>query len=174
MTDPVRRVNYFFGQLLSSQDFEAEQDYHRRMRYLHNRLLGQGIVEGFAVAAGDGSSVVVSPGVAIDRCGREVVLSEDVRLGVPAGASPEGSLQVTATWAQEPDAFVVSTVEGDRPFSRWLERPAVALVPPDAVPADAVVLGRAVVAGGEVASVDLDGRATWRRADGGPAPVTDV
>lgn len=36
---PIKRVHFFVGQPLGAADFEAEQDYHRRMRHLHNRVL---------------------------------------------------------------------------------------------------------------------------------------
>src|SRR5688572_33219022 len=77
---PPERVHFFDGQLLGRDDFRAEQDYHRRMRYLHNRLLhGWGVVEGFAVDADDGG-VPVGPGVAIDSLGRELVLPAPAHL----------------------------------------------------------------------------------------------
>ncbi|MDP9221946.1 MAG: hypothetical protein M3P23_15615, partial [Actinomycetota bacterium] len=169
MTDPVRRVHYFFGQLLTSDDLQTEQDYHREMRYLHNRLLGHGVVHGLDVTVGDGSTVVVSPGIAIDPCGREIVLADEVHIDLRESADPDGSLDLTATWDQEPDSFVVSIDQGggEAAFSRWLERPRLALVPPGEAPAESVVLGRILLSAGEVTAVDLGERSTWRRAKTG-------
>jgi hypothetical protein len=69
------RVRFFFGQLLTANDFETEQTYHIIMRRLHNRLLhGAGIVEGLRVSADDdqsGAVVVLSPGFALDGLGRD-------------------------------------------------------------------------------------------------------
>src|SRR5260370_3382037 len=87
MTAPVRRMNYFSGQLLSPADLQAEQDYHREMRYLHNRLLGHGVVHGLDVTIGDGSTVCVGPGLAIDQCGRQLVIPDDVSLYSSRGTS---------------------------------------------------------------------------------------
>jgi hypothetical protein len=169
MTDPVRRVHYFFGQLLTPDDLQTEQDYHREMRYLHNRLLGHGVVHGLDVTVGEGSTVVVSPGLAIDPCGREIVLTDDVPIDVRDGTEPDGSLDLIATWHQEPDSFVVSIDEGagEAAFSRWLERPRLALVPLGEAPAESVLLGRVLLSGGEVTAVDFSGRSTWRRAKTG-------
>src|SRR4029453_15934396 len=78
---PPERVTFFHRQFLGLDDFRAEQNYHRGMRYLHNRLLhGWGVAEGFAVTADDGG-VLVGPGVAIDPLGRELVLPGPAHLG---------------------------------------------------------------------------------------------
>jgi hypothetical protein len=170
MTEPVRRVHYFFGQLLTPEDLEAEQGYHRQMRYRHNRLIGQGIVEGFGVAVGDGSTVVVSPGLAVDGYGRELVLTDETRVDVSGGAEPDGSRDLVATWAEEPDSFVAPTDGTDeRAFTRWLERPRLELVPPGAAPAESVVLGRVQFSSSEVNAVDLCSRSGWHRARPGEA-----
>jgi hypothetical protein len=174
MTDPVRRVNYFFGQLLTADDLQAEQDYHRQMRYLHNRLLGQGVVDGLEVTAGgDGSTIVVSPGLAIDGFGRELVLPHDVQLELCDDIDPDGSLDVTATWAEQPDSFVPSmdgtadgttdgTADGTN-FTRWLELPELALVRPGECETEALVLARVQLSGGTVSSLDPSPRSVWRR-----------
>src|SRR3954471_11968309 len=129
MTDPVRRLHYFSGQSLSPEDLQAEQDYHREMRYLHNRLLGQGVVSGLDVTAGDGSSVIVSPGLAIDGYGRELVLPEEVSLGATGMTNADEMRDVIASWDQQPDAFVAPAdgCSDDVAFTRWLERPQLSL-----------------------------------------------
>ena len=170
MTAPVRRMNYFAGQLLTPEDLQAEQDYHREMRYRHNRLLGQGVVHGLDITVTGGSTVAVSPGFAIDRCGRELVLPDEVALDVQVDVDGtndrDGSRELIATWAQEPDAFVVAIHEGtdEAAFTRWLERPRLAVVPVGDSPAESVVLGRVLLSGGEVSAVHLSGRDRWRRA----------
>lgn len=166
MTDPVRRVHYFFGQLLRPEDLEAEQDYHRSMRYLHNRLLGDGVVHGLDVTVGDGSTVVVSPGLAIDPCGRELVLPDQVSVDVKVSTDQDASWVVTATWEQQPDSFVAALEEcaDEALFTRWLERPRVALVPPGEAPAESVVLGRVLCSDGQAVAVEVGGRSVWRRA----------
>lgn len=169
MTEPVRRVHYFTGQLLTPEDLQAEQDYHRRMRYLHNRLLGQGIVDGLEVTAGDGSTIVVSPGMAVDGLGRELVLVDPILVDVcEAGdvTDRDGSLDLIVTWAEEPDGRAVATADDaqEASFTRWLERPRLALAPPGECGAESLVLARVLISGGEVDSVDTSPRSTWRRA----------
>ncbi|HEX8852993.1 MAG TPA: hypothetical protein VF754_05875 [Pyrinomonadaceae bacterium] len=76
--DDIKRLNYYNSQFLKEDDFRDEQLYHRQMRHVHNRALHTwGIVEGLEVAAVKGASqVTVTPGIAIDRLGREVVLPD--------------------------------------------------------------------------------------------------
>ena len=46
------RLNYFYGQMLSAQDFKSEQQYFREKLKLHNRCLhGYGVVCGLSVVA---------------------------------------------------------------------------------------------------------------------------
>lgn len=83
------RNNYFYGKLMTVRDFEAEQDYFNDKRHLINRLIhGIGIVCGLEVEdegddngdkpeKKDGSWYVwLNPGVAIDCCGQEIVVSK--------------------------------------------------------------------------------------------------
>lgn len=77
---PPARPRYFDGRLLTAQELRQEQEYHERKRRLHNLLtLGPGAVAGLRVSP-DGPSVTVSPGVAIDPLGREVVVPTAVTL----------------------------------------------------------------------------------------------
>jgi hypothetical protein len=77
------RPNYFTGRLLTAEDFQAEQDYQRGQRWLHNRLLhGAGVVTGLAVTV-SGGSVHVTPGVALDCLGREIVVPHADTLALP-------------------------------------------------------------------------------------------
>ena len=141
--EPRSRVNYFSGRVLSADDLRGEQEQARARQWLHNRLLhGNGVVTGLDVAV-DGSDVQVSPGIAIDGLGREIMLAE--RLSVDARAvAPEnhGRIQVVITWAEEPADEVVGP-DGPVP-GRYVERPRVALAERTAVEAakDAVVLAR--------------------------------
>jgi len=78
--DALTRVNYFSGQLLTADDFQAEQDYFRAKHRRHNRmLLGAGIVTGLDVALEPSSSdeepvVSVAAGYAIAPDGEELFL----------------------------------------------------------------------------------------------------
>jgi hypothetical protein len=89
---PVRN-RYFYGKMLDVFHFELEQTYFNNKRYLLNRLVsGYGVICGLNVTLGsDGNSVVVSPGVAIDKCGREIIVcqpSAPYPLPLPPTAPP--------------------------------------------------------------------------------------
>jgi len=77
------RNNYFYGKLLDVFHLEMEQEYFNSKRWLLNRLVtGPGVVCGLKVElTDDEKSVVVLPGLAIDRCGREII--------VPARSAPQ-------------------------------------------------------------------------------------
>jgi len=74
---PVRN-RYFYGQLLGVYNFELETEYFIRQRSLLNRLiLGYGVVCGLNVElTSDGRKVVIWPGLALDKCGRPVVVGQ--------------------------------------------------------------------------------------------------
>ena len=74
------RNNYFYGKLLTKDDFLAEQCYFNEKRWLINRtILGWGVVCGLDVVSvkNDPSKVLVKPGLAIDCCGREILVCEE-------------------------------------------------------------------------------------------------
>lgn len=73
---PVRN-HYFYGKLLDVFHLELEQEYFNSKRWLHNRLVtGPGVVCGLRVdLTEDEKSIVVGPGFAIDRCGREIIVA---------------------------------------------------------------------------------------------------
>ena len=78
------RIRYFTGRHMTARDFTDGDDYHRSMRYLHNRALhGWGIACGLTVESHPEPKcrpcrVIVRCGLALDCCGREVVVPKDV------------------------------------------------------------------------------------------------
>jgi hypothetical protein len=87
LCSPVRN-RYFYGKLLDVFHFELEQNYFNSKRWLMNRLVtGYGVVCGLNVQlTADNLNIVVTPGVAIDRCGHEIIVceaSEPVALPLP-------------------------------------------------------------------------------------------
>jgi len=169
MADPVRRVHFFVGQILTAEDLQAEQDYHREMRYLHNRILGSGVVRGLEISVADGSTVRVGPGVGIDPRGREIVLVEDVRIDLGTTMlQTDASVHVTATWEQVPDGFAVGG-DGGRTqpdFARWIERPCLTLEPPDQPPPQSLSLARLTRMADGTITIDCSTRSVWRPPSG--------
>jgi hypothetical protein len=70
------RPRYFYGQLLDVRHFESEQEYFKRKLWMLNRMVsGYGVVCGLDVQVAEGDrGVVVMPGLALDKCGREIVV----------------------------------------------------------------------------------------------------
>jgi len=79
---PPKRNRFFAGKLLGVQDLQTEQAYflekdRRHAHYLH----GHGVVCGLRVRPTDPPQpwrVVVEPGLALDPCGREIVVPQPV------------------------------------------------------------------------------------------------
>lgn len=72
------RNRYFYGKLLDVYHFELETNYLNAKRWLVNRLVsGYGVICGLDVQlCNDGKSIIVLPGVAIDKWGREIIVPE--------------------------------------------------------------------------------------------------
>lgn len=81
---PVERLNYYNGQRLEARDFKLEQEYHMRVRrWLNKSLYSSGIARGLEVRKeADTLNVIVSPGLALDAEGREILLWEERRVPV--------------------------------------------------------------------------------------------
>jgi hypothetical protein len=81
---PIERLNYYNGQRLEASDLKLEQEYHVRVRrWLNKSLYSSGIARGLGVRAEkDSLNVVVSPGLALDSEGREIILLEEGRKAV--------------------------------------------------------------------------------------------
>ena len=86
------RPRYFHGQLLDVRHFESEQAYFKRKQWMRNRLVdGFGVVCGLDVQLGDDDhSIVVMPGLALDKQGREIVVPVRSKpLAIPARPTPD-------------------------------------------------------------------------------------
>lgn len=89
------RNRYFTGKYLTARDFADEQAYFLSRHRLHNRLLhGWGIVCGLRVVRHPKPEcrkrwVVVQPGIALDCCGRELIVKCETPYELPL-PRPEG------------------------------------------------------------------------------------
>ncbi|QWH88430.1 hypothetical protein EXW29_09615 [Bacillus toyonensis] len=84
---PFERMNYFPGQLLMARHFKAEQSYMNEKRHLLNRLIhGRGIVCGLIVkedaCIGKSREITITPGVALDGYGREVIVHREITMKI--------------------------------------------------------------------------------------------
>jgi hypothetical protein len=86
----LERIVFFQGELLTAADLTTLDSNNRELRWLHNRSLHNwGIGFGLDVQGAAGATFVsVNPGYAIDRLGREIILSNPVRVPIPAVAGP--------------------------------------------------------------------------------------
>src|SRR4051794_4287691 len=81
--EPLKRVRFFNGKLLTTEDLAAEQEYHLTKQRVRNlRLLGRAVVTGLHVST-EAAGIRLSPGLAIDRHGRDVIVQESVLAPFP-------------------------------------------------------------------------------------------
>jgi hypothetical protein len=141
----AKRVNYFTGQLLGAADFQVDQEYHIGARHRHNRALhGSGIATGLTVTvSGDSSpSLVVEPGLAIDRRGREIELPVPVSVAI---AGSTGTTLVLLEYVERQTALIPgSTDTTGTVASRIEEGASVNLCDTDTADPDAIVIARLV------------------------------
>ena len=98
---PLERLNYYNGQRLEASDLKLEQDYHIRVRrWLNRSLYSPGIARGLEVREEKGTrNVIISPGLALDAEGHEIILLENAHEIVPgrgrqrAGAASEAEVE---------------------------------------------------------------------------------
>jgi len=104
---PFERNRYFYGKLLSVEDFETEQKYFNDKRRTINRFLfGTGVVCGLGVVEVDDESISVERGLALDFAGREIVVDEPVvrkitELEGYGGAQDEGFYYLCLEYQEE-------------------------------------------------------------------------
>lgn len=80
------RLRYFTGRHMTARDFRDADAYHRRMRHLHNRVLhGWGVACGLEVELHPRPEcgVIIRCGLAIDCCGREIIVRKQVAQRIP-------------------------------------------------------------------------------------------
>jgi hypothetical protein len=103
---PFCRNNYFTGKLLTERDFTAEQRYQiDKLRLHHLALHGWGTVCGLKVKPHPycpDLRLVVEPGLAIDACGREILVTREIELELPK--APEKPSATQAPCPPEPPA----------------------------------------------------------------------
>jgi hypothetical protein len=101
----LERVQYWQGQTLRAQDFLNLQRVEAQRRWWHNRAVhnAYGVAEGL-IATLNGSKVSVSPGVAYDIFGRELILETPQVIPVPSNFLPGLSGGVSLLMRYKPPA----------------------------------------------------------------------
>lgn len=135
---PMERNRYYYGKLLSVEDFQREQAYMNHKRRLLNRLLyGDGILCGMQVLEVDEESISIEMGVALDAFGREIVVEQPIvkRLSVIDGfqenyneSKSEGALYLCIEYSEQatdPIYSIGTTTKNEEgkpvEFNRWKE-----------------------------------------------------
>lgn len=127
----IKRVRYFNGEFLFAEDFNADHEYHRSMRYRHNKHFHTlGIVTGLVVTytAGE-TSVTITPGLAVDKDGREIVFSAGVHIDFNSDDyMAENDYYISVSWSQQE-----SDLDENGNAKRWDETPVikVSIDPPE-------------------------------------------
>ncbi len=76
---PFERNRYYPGKMLTTADFQAEQNYHiDKLRFMNSLMYGSGIVCGCGVFNLDDLSILVESGVVIDGTGREIIIDSSI------------------------------------------------------------------------------------------------
>src|SRR5260370_5570193 len=125
---PSERLNYFQGQFLTQELFELEQRYHREKRLQHNALLhGVGTVCGLKVSEHPRPErrdrfVVIEPGLALDKYGREIWVPKPVYVSLddsmascaaPAGDDDDGRHLLISLCYDECGADLTPSLSGE-------------------------------------------------------------
>lgn len=140
----AKRLNYFNSQFLKEKDFQDEQTYHLQMRRLHNqRLHTWGIVSGLEIERINNAEISLSPGLAVDRQGREISLVENPPNFSVVGFSAGAVVYLTCAYDEVFDISDRNPSGDTEKFVRITERPKLETttqVPP--TDGSVIVLGR--------------------------------
>jgi hypothetical protein len=149
-TNPIKRLNYFYGQFLQEADFTAEQTYHMNQRQRLARLLqSPGVLEGMEVTAVEGN-LKISAGTAVDTNGCLIVLTGDQLLTV--SGDPDSTKTLTIRYTESPTDIVATEPSG---ATRCDESPSLALAD------QSTVVGQASVLAIALASLTFDHNGAW-------------
>lgn len=107
--EDIERLHFYQRQYLGAQDFEDQQAYHRDMRRRHNLAHHLwGIVTGMElkeVSQGDELDVYISPGMAVDGYGREIILLHPYKLD-PGEFKAYRKKQYCSIWLEYSEEYV--------------------------------------------------------------------
>jgi len=127
-----KRLRYFDGQFLQELDFRDEQNYHvDRQRRPFKSLTVAGVCEGLTVKPIEANEanlnndlVTVSPGMAIDARGRQIVL-ESQRKVKGDGKVLGQQVNLFIAYQEESSDPADSETQGNQEDRRWHEKPHI-------------------------------------------------
>lgn len=121
--EAFERNRYYWGKMLTSGDFQTEQDYmNQKRRFLNRMVLGKGLLCGMQAVNLDDLSVLVESGAAVDGRGREIVLRESrvLRIAALEGYEERKSNELTLCVRYHEEgcrpAYVINRREGQREY----------------------------------------------------------
>ena len=121
----VKRLNYYTHQFLREQDFKDEQNYHLEMRRRHNRLFHSwGVAQGLEVQRKGEREITISPGMAVDAEGREIVLLNPVTRDLST-FNRDSHTYVTIRYGEALDESDHHTAGGVEGYVRVSEAPEI-------------------------------------------------
>ncbi len=136
MAEEIKRLNYFLGQFLEAEDFQAEQNYHVDMRRRGNRALyyTAGILDGgFQVTKTSDKAIQIGAGIGVDAQGRELVILSPVVKEI-TGFTGNSDVHVIIEYeenqsdpknaASDPKN---AAEDGSKGNTRWMEAPKIIL-----------------------------------------------
>jgi len=116
---------FFCGQLLADQDLTALVDWVKAKGALARYRHGWGVVCGLDVHCGKGGKVTVSPGYAMDCCGRDIVVCEETPFDLTScwkrpndpcdnGAAPPASMAMFGSPGMADNSNLFGFIPGDQ------------------------------------------------------------
>jgi Chaperone of endosialidase len=153
--DVDMRPNYFPGQYLLEDDFQLEQEYHSDRQRRHHRLfISPGIAEGLVVTKLDGLRINITSGTAIDKKGRQIVLSNEKSGAIELNKISSSNLtNGEYTLSIEYDEKQTLLQEGTTGNRRWEESPKFTLkTQPDE--SDSIPLAKLKIEGDTVSIIN--------------------
>lgn len=97
----LERNRFFYGKLLTAEDFTVEQNYfNAKIRLLNSLLFGSGVVAGLNVIKADERSVAIDRGIALDRAGREIIVPEPLLVRINELDGYDGFIRENSDYAR--------------------------------------------------------------------------
>jgi hypothetical protein len=120
------RNNYYTGKLLTTDDFQLEQNYFiDKKRFVNSLVYCGGIISGLRVIQTSNNKVSISPGAAIDYAGREIIVDKtETRELKPEPENDKGCAYLCVEFTEEFKADAHTLWElgaNDKPYNRIRE-----------------------------------------------------